>query len=271
LHQRTLSNAVGVVMLTTLLQACTGPPLEPWHTERLHEEFEADGTEVGSLRDYFALEDRLFEELDDEVYGRVGTGPAEALVRYSRGSAADPSGWSPNWNRSFELLPEAPRGGVLLLHGMSDSPYSLRALGETLRQRGFHVVGLRMPGHGTAPSGLTRVHWRDMAAVTRLGMIHLAGAVPDGPLHIVGYSTGAALAVSYALDAQEEPGLASPASLVLISPAIGVSRAAGLARCDRRWVGCPACTVSSGSRLSPSSIPTSTTPSPPTRAIRCIG
>jgi hypothetical protein len=46
----------------------------------------------------------------------------------------------------------------------------------------------------------------------------------------VGYSAGASLAINYVLDALEDPGLVTPASLVLVSPAIGVSRAAGLAR-----------------------------------------
>ncbi|MGD8206979.1 MAG: alpha/beta hydrolase [Thiohalocapsa sp.] len=221
---------LAIVMLTALLQACTGPALGPWHTERLHEEFTTRTDEITDLDDYLALEERLFAELDDEVYGRVDTGPGETLVRYSRGSAADPSRWEPNWNRSFELPAERAVGGVLLLHGMSDSPYSLRALGQALNGRGFHVLGLRLPGHGTAPSGLTRIRWQDMVAATKLGMAHLEAVVVDAPLHIVGYSTGASLAVDYALDALEDPGLVVPASLVLVSPAIGVSRAAGLAR-----------------------------------------
>ena len=223
---------VGLVaaVLTALLQALAGPELEPWHTEWLQEEFTTDSENIGDLDDYLALEERLFAELDDEVYERVEIGPAAALVRYSRGSAADPSLRRPNWNRTFELPAENAVGGVLLLHGMSDSPYSLRALGQALNARGLHVLGLRLPGHGTAPSGLTRVRWQDMVAATRLGMHHLEGVVHDGPLHIVGYSTGASLAVNHALDALEDPGLAAPASLVLVSPAIGVSRAAGLAR-----------------------------------------
>ena len=127
-----------------------------------------------------------------------------------------------------------PIGGVLLLHGMSDSPYSLRALGEALQQRGYHVVGLRMPGHGTIPSGMLYLQWQDMAAVVRLGMLHLAQRVRDKPLHIIGYSTGAPLALDYALQAQQDSTLPPVAKLVLISPAIGVSPAAALAKWSRR-------------------------------------
>jgi alpha-beta hydrolase superfamily lysophospholipase len=112
---------------------------------------------------------------------------------------------------------------------MSDSPYSLRKLGQRLNVAGFHVLGVRMPGHGTAPSGLVELTWQDMAAATRLAMQHLAGKNPGRPLYIVGYSTGAALAVHYALAAQEDESLPKIERIVLLSPAIGVSPVAAFA------------------------------------------
>ena len=156
------------------LAACGGQPLEPWHTARLSSEFEAGKSDtVVSFEDYLRLEDRLFDELDVEVYAEVGTGAEYALVRYSRGSASDPETFPQNYNRSYELVAESPRGAVLLLHGMSDSPYSLWALGESLNNAGFHVLNLRLPGHGTAPGALTRARWQDFAAATDLAMSHL--------------------------------------------------------------------------------------------------
>jgi alpha-beta hydrolase superfamily lysophospholipase len=118
----------------------------------------------------------------------------------------------------------------LLLHGMSDGPYSLRALGQALERQGYRVLGLRMPGHGTAPAGLRTVTWEDMAAATRLGMAHLAEALDGKPVHIMGYSTGGALAVDYSLNALAGVDSPVPASLVLVSPAIGVTRMARLTR-----------------------------------------
>jgi alpha-beta hydrolase superfamily lysophospholipase len=201
----------------------------------LTQEFTAEkADEVHSFDDYRQLEERLFEQLEDKVYSRVPTGPDYALVRYSSGSAADPQPRRPNWNHSFEFSTAKPVGAVLLLHGMSDSPYSLRALAQTLKAHNYWVLGMRMPGHGTAPSGLKRISWQDMAAAVQLGMIHLQSAVGLLPIHIVGYSTGAPLAINFALDAFEEETLTTPASLVLISPAIGVHPAAALAKWKRR-------------------------------------
>jgi len=218
-----------------VVQGCTGLPLEPWHTEALTAEFTTrKADEVRTFEDYRRLEERLFAQLEKEVVAQTPTGPTQALVRYSKGSAADPQGRQPNWNRSFELTAEAPVGGVLLLHGMSDSPYSLRAIGQSLNQHHFWVLGLRLPGHGTAPSGLLSIHWEDMAAAVRLGMAHLAAKLGEKPIHIIGYSTGATLALDFALDALDGRSAPVPASLVLISPAIGLHPAAALAKWKRR-------------------------------------
>jgi alpha-beta hydrolase superfamily lysophospholipase len=227
--------------VTLCLQGCAAqPPLERWHTARFDEEYRAaDADRVTTFDDYLQLEDRLFAELDTEVYERVATGPADALLRYTRGSASDPQVRQPNWNRTFELAVDRPVGGVLLLHGMSDSPYSLRALGESLQRRGYWVIGLRLPGHGTAPSGLLDARWEDMAGALRLAVARLAEKAGPAPLHMVGYSTGAPLALDFTLDALEGRAAPVPASLVLVSPAIGIHRAAAAAAWKRRTASVP--------------------------------
>ena len=112
---------------------------------------------------------------------------------------------------------------------MSDSPYTLRSLGQRLHSQGAWVVGLRLPGHGTAPSALVEIRWEDMAAAVRLAMRHLQDKVGQRPLYIVGYSNGGALAVHYALSTLEDAMLPKVAGLALISPAIGVTPLAALA------------------------------------------
>lgn len=217
-------------ILVLVIQGCGGPPLKSWHTEKLDEEFTLDkASDVKSFDDYLKLEDRLFQQLDQKVYAQSETGPEHGIDRYSPGSAADPRKHKINWNRSFEFSTHKPRGAVLLLHGMSDSPYALRSIGKTLNKNNYWVVGLRMPGHGTAPSGLRFVSRQNMAAAVRLGMRHLNGKMKGKPVHIVGYSTGATLALEFSLDALEGKTTPVPSSLVLISPAIGVHPSAGLA------------------------------------------
>ncbi len=219
-----------VAILAAAIAGCGGQSLQPWHSAKLDEEYGPRTRDaVESFADYLALEERLFDELKDSVYAEVDTGPEYTLVRYSAGSAADPSGFEINFNRTFELPAESPKGGVLLLHGMSDSPYSLLALGRALNEQGYWVIGLRLPGHGTAPSGLRGVRWEDMASATAIAYRHLAERVDGGTLHIIGYSNGSALALNHTLDALNDEAVAVPDTLVLVSPAIGISRAAALA------------------------------------------
>jgi alpha-beta hydrolase superfamily lysophospholipase len=202
--------------------------LEVWHLVELEEDFNAD-SELQNFAQYLALEDRLFSELDRKVYRVTDRQAPQLINRYSRDSLSDPGRWPRNWNRTFELAAQSPRAGVLLLHGMSDSPYSLRGIGDTLHAAGAHVVGLRLPGHGTSPSGLLELRWQDMAAAVRLAVEYLATKSGEKPLYIVGYSTGAALAVHYALSTLDPAQGPTVDRLVLLSPAIGVSPFAALA------------------------------------------
>ena len=201
-----------------------------WHTEQLSEEFSAQKLdEIKTFADYLQLEERLFKQLNDKIYTPEQSGNKHKLERYTAGSAADFHHHKTDWNRSFEFITDKPRGAVLLLHGMSDSPYSLRALGQALNEQNYQVVGLRLPGHGTAPSGLRYINRHDLAAATRLAMNHLANKMAGKPVYIIGYSTGATLALEYTLDALEGKTSPVPAKLVLISPAIGVHSLAALA------------------------------------------
>ncbi len=212
------------------------PDLSPWHTAKLDAEFRAaDAATVKTLDDYRRREDALFAELKAEVYEKVAPADRRAHDRYSAGSRSDPLAHEPNWNRSFELAVDAPQGGAVLLHGASDSPYSMRALGQALQARGYYVVGLRLPGHGTAPSGMLDVTWEDWAAAVRLGARNVRDRIgPERPLYLVGYSTGAALAVEYAAARLEGEQIPDVAGLVLLSPAIGVSPAAAFASVQAR-------------------------------------
>jgi len=204
------------------------PDLSVWHTAELDEEYTAESP-VTRFEDYLVLEDRLFAQLEDKVYAKIRPEERRVINRYHRGSLSDPARWPTNWNRSFERAAPEPRAGVLLLHGMSDAPYALRHLGERLAASGARVLGLRVPGHGTAPSGLVDVRWEDMAAAVKLAMRHLREKTGDRPLYIVGYSNGGALAMHYVLSALADDSLPRVQGVVLLSPEIGVTKLAALA------------------------------------------
>jgi len=202
--------------------------LSVWHTTVLDVEFTTDSP-VKNFKDYLSLEDRLFAQLDEKVYAHIRPEERNTINRYNSGSLSDPARWPTNWNRSFEFTVPKPVAGVLLLHGLSDSPYSLRRLGQKLSATGVHVLGLRIPGHGTAPSGLVNVKWEDMAGAVRLSMGYLKKQLGDIPLYMVGYSNGGALTVQYILSTLENASLPRASGVVLISPEIGVAKVAAFA------------------------------------------
>ena len=204
------------------------PDLDIWHKAELDEEF-GRKSDVKDFDAYLKLEERLFAQLEEKVYAQTPPGDKQIINRYQKGSLMDPTSMATNWNRTFQLEQDDPTAGVLLLHGLSDSPYSLRHLGDKFHQAGASVIGLRIPGHGTAPSGLVEVTWKDWAAAVRIAVVHLKEKIGDKPLYLVGYSNGGALAVIYALESLKDPSLPTPDGLILLSPEIGLPKAAALA------------------------------------------
>jgi alpha-beta hydrolase superfamily lysophospholipase len=208
------------------------PDLQPWH--RYSPTSEVRAAEIDdrfTIADYFAREDRIFDEVRTHVEDVLPPAGADTANRYVRASQSSPSRLDRNYNRSYEVVPETIRGGALLVHGLTDSPYSMRAIAEQLKADGYYSLALRIPGHGTVPAGLVSSGADDWHAAVRLGVRHVRSRIADGrPLVLVGYSNGGALVARYALDALEDSSLPRPDRLVLVSPMIGVSPAARLAR-----------------------------------------
>jgi hypothetical protein len=214
------------------------PDLHAWHTTRLVSEYRAsDNDRPSNLAEYLALEGRLFAELDEKILRNPSAEDTSYVSRYNPRTGAAAIARDTPYNRTFELRPKEgpPRGAALLLHGLTDSPYSWRATALELQEAGFYVLALRLPGHGTIPSGLLDVTAEDWKAAVAMASRHVATQIPaDRPFWIGGYSTGGTLALVHALDVVERTGenssgvLRRPDRILLMSPAVGVSEFAVL-------------------------------------------
>jgi alpha-beta hydrolase superfamily lysophospholipase len=206
------------------------PDLKAWHRLVPHDVHADEISETFTLQQWMRREVEVFDEVATLERGMTGDNRTP-VNRYFAGSRTHPSRLGQNWNRTFELEPTTLRGGTVLVHGLTDSPYSMRAVAELLRDEGFYTLALRMPGHGTVPGGLTDVDWQDWLAAVRMGTRHARQKIgAERPLLLVGYSNGGALVLKYAAEALERPQDPAPSRLVLISPMIGVTPAARLAR-----------------------------------------
>jgi alpha-beta hydrolase superfamily lysophospholipase len=207
-----------------------GPPLAPWHTY-VPQEMKAKELDAADWTQYLDREAKLFAAVRSEVTDKLDPADRVPMNRYFEGSPVYPGHFTQDFNRSFVLEPNGPPvGAVVLLHGLTDSPYSQRHIAESYRDHGFVAIVIRLPGHGTVPAGLTDVEWQDWSAATRLAVREARRRIPaNAPLHLVGFSNGGALAVKYSLDAIADPQLARPDRVVLISPMIGITRFARFA------------------------------------------
>ncbi len=220
---------IGLLALRSY-RALSGPALQPWHTF-VPVELRTSELDTADWSRYLAQESAIDESVRAEVSQKLAPDARVPINRYFEASPIYPARFAHNWNHSYVMEPDGkPAGVVVLLHGLTDSPYSLRHVAKRYRDHGFVAIGIRMPGHGTVPAGLTDVRWEDWMAATRLAVREARRRVPAPlPLHLVGFSNGGALAMKYSLDAIADSRLSRADRLVLFTPMIGITRFARFA------------------------------------------
>lgn len=112
----------------------------------------------------------------------------------------------------FEVIPKNPNGqGILLVHGLGDSPYSYSDIAPVLANQGYLVRVILLPGHGTRAADLALPQLEDWQNVVS-HHYQLLNAEVDG-VWLGGFSTGANLVTTLAY---QEPTIKG---LLLFSPA----------------------------------------------------
>lgn len=112
-----------------------------------------------------------------------------------------------DYNTPQEWRPQGgkPQRAILLAHGLGDSPFSFSDIGPSLAQQGFVVRTVLLPGHGTNPADLIDVSADDWRRVIAHQTALLKGEVEQ--VYLGGFSTGANLVTSLALNDDEIDGL----------------------------------------------------------------
>lgn len=120
-------------------------------------------------------------------------------------------------NIPYELRPThtSIKKGVLLIHGLLDTPFVMKDIGIHLQSQGMLVRAILLPGHGTVPGALLHVPYEDWLKTVKYGVLSLLKEVES--VFLVGFSTGALLSVHHALQ-----NATDIAGLILLSPAFRI-------------------------------------------------
>ncbi|WP_225562118.1 alpha/beta hydrolase [Rhodanobacter sp. DHB23] len=122
-------------------------------------------------------------------------------------------------------LPQAPRGGVLIVHGLGEHAGRYQALARWFNARGYAVRGYDQRGHGESPGprGVLS-HPDDLLADLAVVHADYARTLGAAPL-LLGHSMGGLVALRAVLDER-----ITPRALVLSSPALRSHASPGLRR-----------------------------------------
>ncbi len=104
--------------------------------------------------------------------------------------------------------------GVLVLHGFTGNPSSMRHQAEAFAAAGFHVEQPRLPGHGTTLDDMMTTTWDDWSAEAAAAYDRLTERVAD--VVVMGVSMGGTLALWTALQRTDDERLRG---LVCVNPA----------------------------------------------------
>ena len=109
--------------------------------------------------------------------------------------------------------------GFLLIHGLTDSPYLMRGMADSLH-RAYPCARIRavlLPGHGTVPGDTLKMTHEEWLQITDYGVRSFEKEPAIRDVYLIGFSTGTALALR---QVQEKRNSGKVKGLVLLSPAV---------------------------------------------------
>jgi carboxylesterase len=129
----------------------------------------------------------------------------------------DPALVAPMSTAARPELTGGRRIGVLVQHGFTGSPASMRPWAEDLAARGYAVEMPLLPGHGTRWQDMNKVTWADWVATVEGAFDKLASE--NDAVVAVGLSMGGSLSLRLAADRGDEL-----AGIVLVNAAVDTMR-----------------------------------------------
>ena len=107
--------------------------------------------------------------------------------------------------------------GIVLSHGFTGTPQSMRPWGEHLAREGFTVRGVRLPGHGTRWQDMNTTRWPDWYGELERAVDEVAARCPT--VLVFGLSMGGTLTLRLAEERSDTVG-----GICLVNPSVTTLR-----------------------------------------------
>lgn len=153
---------------------------------------------------------------------RFTSGKSPYLGEYTSEEAANMRGPFQWPEKDSDMCWDPAKGGgkgFLLIHGLTDSPYLMRSISESL-QKAYPCALIRavlLPGHGTVAGDSLKMKHQDWMRITDYGVRSFQKIDKINDLYLVGFSTGTALAIRHMKEGQSTNKIKG---LILVSTAV---------------------------------------------------
>lgn len=214
-----------ILIIRAFKHSSITPDLKIHHDSKLFKE-NFKYANYSNFTEYLTEEEDFITGIYNMLENRPSPDP-----KYAIGNLSNPQVDSTNLNRSsiFHPVTGKSKGVALVVHGLSDSPYHMLHIIETLVDKKYTVINLRLPGHGTAPGGLLNVKWQDWVKAVDFGIAMSykeLESTTNKKFITVGFSTGGALLIRHLLKEVKSSGKRIPDKLILYSPATSITKQA---------------------------------------------
>ena len=202
-YQKNCCRLFFVLFLALGLNACNGT-MGPRHEP-------SDFNVPLAGKDFGNYIDEARTQIKNTTRGKLETKWIEARLPFEKNPGADCSK-----NKSSGTNANSRKQGVLLIHGLSDSPFLMRDLGNEFVKECFLVRSILLPGHGTVPGDLVNVRYGEWVEAAEEGINSFDSEGVDD-LYLVGFSTGASLSLHHVLS-NDNPKILK--GLILMAPGV---------------------------------------------------
>jgi esterase/lipase len=209
-YQKHLFRAFYTLILTFSINACASGVIENRHNPSKQEA-------VYPEKNFQAYIDNTKNHIKNAIKNTIYEKRGDKLIEDRLPFECRPEDKNPCYEKSNadNRKSQKYKKGVLLIHGLTDTPFIMRDVGNRFAKKGFLVRSILLPGHGTVPGDLLDVEYSQWVKATEKGIEAIKDDVDN--LYLVGFSTGSSLSLHHVIERKNPDYIKG---LILLSPGV---------------------------------------------------